>query len=204
MPPILTDNPEPGDILSVSQVDLRNNAQYVQNAFDKDHIVTFGIDSSAVALQGRHRQVSFDMGASNNAPLPAGTDGLLYDFSANLYFRGAGYANTVKLTNSNALPLSAANGFSFLPSQGNVAGGIVVQWGLGTSINPAGTTTIVFPTPFSAAAYVVVGNPLFAGNTLALQINTKTANNFTCRVFTTLNGATQPSIPFSWIAIGPK
>lgn len=207
--PILKDKPEAGDILSVSQLDIQGNFDYVQNAFDKDHIVAFGQDSSGgtptQVLQGRHKQVSFNNRADDNLPLPAQTNGLLYTSIANLYFRGSGYANTVKLTNSNALPLSATPGRSFLPSPGNGGAGIVVQWGSKSPVAAGGITANVFTPAFSAVPYFVGITPVYTGANLdkdnPLQIKgVPTAAGFSVQNST--NGTNIAS--YYWIAIGPN
>lgn len=205
MPPILTDRPRPGDILSVSQIDLQNNAEYVQNAFDKDHIVTFGQNSSAVDLEGRHKQVSFQSRGNDNLPLPAGTNGLLYTSISNLYFRGAGYANTVKLTNSNALPLNATPGLSFLPSPGNIADGIIIQWGSQMPVPVAGITSNLFSPAFSSAPYFVGITPVYTGISLNRVNPLQIKNAPTMLGFDVQNGSGGTDVAsYYWVAIGPK
>lgn len=202
MPPILTDKPEPTDILANSQVDLQNDMEYLQHAFNKDHIVAFNEDSNsgtpAGNQQGRHKQVSFNNRSFANIAVPTSMEGILHVFNENLYWRSGSLPGSVKMTNVNVgVPVAALNGYSFLP------GGLMIAWGEGLSVFP-GVSTVIFPLAFSAAPYSVTATIFSAGNTLALQVNTITAADFTFQAFRTSSNVSQNNTPIKWIAIGPK
>lgn len=104
-------------------------------------------------------------------------------------------ANHTQLSTS-AKPLSAQNGYSWLP------GGMLIQWGLNFA-NGGADTSITFPISFSAAPYSIQTTfyrSTGSTSTLPLYISTATAPSATkFKVWNPVGGH-----DFYWIAIGPK
>jgi hypothetical protein len=147
MPNQFQDIPLAGDLLSISQGDLKQNFDYIQGSLGKDHQLVFGHTDTGTTFEGRHIQVSLNDRTNANLAMPGdGTDSLLWSSSGNLYWKDTTIASGVQITNKNVLPSAIANGgFSFLP------GGIMICWGTtafaGTSLAinfPNGGFTTVF------------------------------------------------------------
>lgn len=190
--PVYTDRPQAGNILSNSQVDLRNNFNYLDVALARDHNIAYA-DAAADVTQGYHVKVSYKAQGSVDPGLPTSADSFSYSFGGNQYWKNATTASGVQMTNTNVgSPVNATNGYTFLP------GGLMIQWGQGTS-----SANINFPLAFSSAPFSVTANVLSAGNTLAVQINTVSSTQFSYNVFKN-SGGTMAGIIFSWMAIGPK
>lgn len=83
----LQNKPDPGDFLTVSQGDLKQNVQYFQATLNKDHQVVFG-DTNASTFEGRHRQVALKGQTLPYATVNDGEMGTVYAGSdRNLYWQ---------------------------------------------------------------------------------------------------------------------
>lgn len=193
---MLTSKPDSGDILSVSQVNLKDNFDYLRTSLNKDHIVDFSVDSSD-ALQGRHKQVSFNNRAFASLAVPAGTEGLVHVFNGNIYWRSINMPSSVQLSNDNVgTPLAATSGYSFLP------GGLMIAWGKSAIVN--GNNTIAYPKAgFSSNPSVTISpvmssalpaTRLFFVRTISSQTNLELFSGY----------STGDCGFVQWIAIGPK
>lgn len=198
MPNQFKDIPLPGDLLSVSQGDLKGNFDYIQGALGKDHQIVFNDTDTGTSFEGRHKQVSLD-NQTVAAVQTAFTDGAqvaLFSLSGNLAVTFSTYpALAATLLTLNSKPPSAlANGYSWLP------GGMLIQWG--TNAAPGnGAGVQGFPTAFPTACFVVLVTEKRTGSPSGVDqvyVQAKTTANFT--YFTTTSGAGFAS--FDWIAIG--
>lgn len=153
MPNTFQNIPNPSDLLSVSQGDIKGNFGYIQGALGKDHQIVFGDSDTGTSFEGRHLQVSLK---NQNGSAPTITDGansMIYSDNGNIFWTSASAAGPFQLTNLNGY-LAATNGYSFLP------GGILLQWGnfaiAGVTTNP--TFPIAFTTVYTVVAIPSVGD----------------------------------------------
>ena len=89
-----------------------------------------------------------------------------------------------------AQQLLAVRGYQKLP------GGLILQWGQETN-GAAGTTAIVFPTPFLAACYVVMVTPRNLNMSSSINVS---ASSYTTTGFNMF--ADTGELPTSWFAVG--
>ena len=185
--------PQPQDIPANSQGQILQNFQYLvpsaaTTGLKRDHQMLM-VDTANT--DGVHKQVTF--AANQTTPGFTGNVSVLYPNTANgqsqLFFNNA--AQNVQLTTAIAsVPTIAANGVTFLP------GGLLLQWGSGTSGVP-----VVFPVAFSVAVFAprVTVSPVGA-----------TGNTTTPPVITTVPTATGFAVgnfggqgfTYHWMAIG--
>jgi hypothetical protein len=176
--------PQPTDLLAVSQVDLLNNATYLDTFLEVEHQQS-GRDNSAVG-SGRHKTVS--MPNQGAAPaVPAGTTGILYQLTNELYHR-----NATRITQLTGNFAAAASGWTIL------AGGIKLQWGLRTTPNSSGV--ISFVPPFSAPPWTIQVSLYRASGNQSVTIDSGTPPTAAGFNYLTSSGG---SIGIYWFAIGP-
>lgn len=199
--PILTDTPLGPDILSDSQVDLRNSFNYLQSALDRDHKVQFDVATGTDNQQGLHRKLSLFPTGMANPPLTPGAQTMMFTSSSDLYIQNnSNFAAKVQLTN-NAMgaPSNASNGYTWL------AGGMIMQWGTTALLLQLSTTPVVFPIAFSAVPYSVVITPVYTGISLNQTNPITIRGNPTALQFVIQNALSVANqIRAYWIAIGPK
>jgi hypothetical protein len=194
--PTFQDIPQPGDILSVSQVDLENNFAFLSQSLTKDHDIAFSLNSATTEV-GYHKKVTLEASINNNIAMPSSADSLLFSFAGNIYWKNPTLAAAVQMTNANVgSPLIAAFGYTFLP------GGLMVQWGKTAS---SGAPLLVnFSPVFSATPYAVLTTVSSATANQSSQVTASNANSFTFAVYTGDTGAISSGKNVFWIAIGPK
>lgn len=166
--------PLPGDNLSVSQGDLKNNFGDANTSFGKNH---YPFDDLTLN-NGKHKFVDMPVSAAIPAGLAAG-EGTFYTKTAtsesNAFYSpdnsGDEYQMTRALTaqftkfGTNTATNGTNNGgWTFLP------GGLILQYGFNST---SGTSGIVFPFPFPTAVFSVttsigtaMGAPTLAGFTM--------------------------------------
>jgi hypothetical protein len=166
--------PDPTDAQSVSQGDLKNNAQYFQAALNKDHQIVFG-DTNATTGEGRHRTVSLlNAGGTPAWPID-GTSGQLYVNAGSLFYQSNAGATNVQLV--SGATVSANPGSVFLSN---------MTMKFGTAACAASTTTIVFfegggfPTNLRA---VTIGPEFAAPTNAVVQIVASGLASFTIQNF---------------------
>lgn len=202
--PILTQTPQPGDILATSQGDLLSNTTYLKTALARDHNVAYNTNANTDATQGFHNSISFLQGSASPS-VPAGANSFFWSRNTDLYWRPSG-GSKVQLTNANMGVNAATTGYSFLP------GGLAIQWGQGTTPaigGTAGQILITFPKSFSSAPYSIQCTAQQASGaaplpTACVASPSVTASQFTIQVSTPGSSSTWRNVPFYWIAIGPK
>ena len=185
--------PNPGDLLSDSQSQLKNNFQALDNVFAVDHFEF----SDSTANKGFHKQVRMinqatvgpALGTANGALFA----GLVSGNSWPIWKNSLG--STVMLSGPTNNSIS---GYVYLP------GSILLQWGRVTGKTGAWPTTDQtqnFNTPFNVAAYTVYTTFIgpTSNSTGDICINTLNAANFHWQ-FTGASGASFDG--FYWLAIG--
>lgn len=194
--PILTDNPDAGDVLATSQVDLQNNFRFLSAALTKDLNILFGLDS-ATADVGYHKKVTLIASANSNIVMPVSADSLLFSFGGDFYWKNNTLATAVQMTNAAmGVPTNAAFGYTYLP------GGLMLQWGKSIS---AGAPLLVNFTPvFSAAPHTISTTVSSATANQLSQVTASNANSFTFVVYTANTAAISAGKNVFWMAIGPK
>ncbi len=187
--------PNPGDLLSDSQSQLKNNFQALDNIFAKDHFEF----SDSTANKGFHKQVRL---VNQAAPGLAGASGALYA----ILYDGNSWPIWENALGSTFLATSAtqgsANGYASLP------GGVLVQWGFKAQTS-TGTGTVTFATSnksFITNCFMVITDAVYASNvatpngtaTVIIDSFTKSNLGFDYKMFT----SSADIKGFYWIAIG--
>lgn len=196
--PIFQSIPNANQILAISQVDLKNNFEFIRFALGKDHAIAFGDDSSTNTV-GLHNQLSL-LARSNNPALLSGANAMISSNSGNLYWKNATTPAAIKLTVTQAaVPTNATNGVTFLP------GNLLMQWGQSTTTDTAfpALPTVNFTAAFSAPPYSVqctIFNSADAGRVVQVRAVTATTMTVTTR---DTGGGKVANITYSWLAIGP-
>lgn len=157
-------------------------------------------------LQGDATFKPYAVNLANRTSLPITADPAVIADTYLLYSKkdGAGNvqvyvenpaAKVTKLT-SNIVPVSATNGYTYLP------GDILLQWGKFTAVG-SGNTDVFFPVAFSGAPYSMTITLYRASGHVAesFYITTHVAPDATH--FLVYNGFTTAQA-FFWQAIGPK
>lgn len=181
--------PQATDDPSQSQSQMLTNFNLANTYFGVNHVAF-----NAVSDQGKHNFSTYvDQGGD---PATAVNEIALYskDVGGNstLFLRKENNGAVVQMSNLN--PVSAANGYTFLP------GALLLQWGFSVIAGLA-DTTINFPITFSAQAYSVVINLInLPSATVIPTLNTGTVSATSFEV--SYNGAVASNI--YWMAIGPK
>lgn len=181
--PAATDDP------SQSQSQMLTNFNLANTYFGVNHVAF-----NAASDQGKHNFSTYvDQGGD---PATAVNEIALYskDVGGNstLFLRKENNGAVVQMSNLN--PVSAANGYTFLP------GALLLQWGTATLI-ALGDTTVNFPITFSAQAYSVIINLInLPAATIIPTLNTGTISATSFQV--SYNGVVNTDI--YWMAIGPK
>ena len=138
--------PSGADIPSMSQSQIQTNFQQLENVFGADH---YAWDYATTLLRGLHQQVTLPQLAA--APATTSTQLAVYTksdgTSPQLFVRRKSSGTEIQMTAAQN-PVVANPGYTFLP------GGLLVQWG-NLSIVGSSTSTITFPTAFSASPYSV-------------------------------------------------
>jgi len=171
---------------STDQPDMQINNDSIDDLISVDH---YGFNDNN---GGFHKVIDLVNQIAIPA-LPSGVGMQLYSGANNLIFKNAQIPMGTFLTNSNAPPIIATTGSTFL------AGGMIMEWGGGlTDIN--GIFNEPFPYPFSTIYSVVSGI-----NSLSTDF---TVTQFTLGTDITLTAKNQaantpiPGIQVWWIAIG--
>lgn len=135
------DIPLETDLINVSQKDILQNFQAINNAWDENH-VEFNTTNT-----GKHKFVEMP----NQTSDPSGDIDEMTLFSkevagvSELHYKRNNEANSYQLTSTNPNPV--ASGYTFLP------GGLLMQWRFLTGALKNDGANILFPTPFSATPF---------------------------------------------------
>jgi hypothetical protein len=208
--------PLPGDFLSDSQGDIRNNFTTADNSFGRNH-TNFSVTTDA----GKHKFVEMvitDPVTTPPVPALAGGSGTIYTkrpagpgTPTNIYYTPGATGDVFQLTNVtgglnyplfgkfvfnyNGVGVLYAGGWTFLP------GGLILQYGV-ANVQPDGSV-ITFPLSFDVIPYTVQLTAQTTTNTNRfLYITNITTTDFTIRSRTAFDTAINST--FSWIAIGAK
>jgi hypothetical protein len=200
--------PQPTDLLSDSQQDLLNNFTAANTSFGINH---YAFDNGTVD-NGKHKFVSLTTQGTTIAgsPATAATDVAVYNRSQvgldsgkqNLYYKfqnqGAGIGTDVILTRFLS-PVSATNGYTFIP------GGFFVQWGVVTTAATSGTVTFsTANVQFPSNCFNVSITPKYTGaapnGNATYAFDSSTLSNV--KFDWTLNTNSGAYTGFYWIAIG--
>lgn len=184
----LNDVPKSGQTLGGTQPLIQANFADIETDFKVNHENFNDTDA------GKHKFLQ--MPEQGSAPATAAGEGGLYTKDANsepcLFYRRETNGDEVQLTTS-ATPTLAEDGYTFLP------GGLLLQWGLET-IPDFTTTTVTFPTAFSAAPYNIVASAkasTASEKSYGQVVNTPIAASFEWR------NSTGTAAEVYWQAIGP-
>jgi len=156
---------------SADQPIMQTNTNSINSIIGVDHF------SFNTANGGYHKQVSLVNEAT--PALPSGVGCMLLSGSNNLIFANAQIPTGVFLTQSNAPPVVAIKGSTFLP------GAIVMQWGQGTTTGGIFNDTYIYP---MTTTFVI-----FSG-----------VQGFTGEVITNASILTLGPPPFSNVTVGAK
>lgn len=188
--------------LDIDYLNIQGNFQQLDTTFGVDH-VTY---SNVTPQNGYHTSIHLNpistvaTNPPNNQPVvpPATVAGIGQLFSSQindgntvdtaLYFL-TGNGLLSQLT-ANIQPLSAQNGYTYLP------GGIIMQWGISAVV--ANLNTINFTIPFNTAAYNISITPFSTAGTPTGRIYNRVLQPTFFRVFVTNSDVTF----VYWTAIG--
>ncbi len=135
--------PQPGDLISVSQDNLLQNFQAINDSYDVNHIL-FNL-----AGDGKHKfvemptQITDPAGGASEVTIFARAETLPFVGEVNLWYKRNAEATAFQLTGTN--PLNDASGHTFLP------GGLLMQWLLVAS--PNDNDLVDFPIAFGDTPY---------------------------------------------------
>lgn len=179
--------PQPGDLISQSQVDILNNFTSIGTAFDVNHV---DFNQSGA---GKHFKVEMP----NQSPGPTGVAGqaTIYANGGDIWaIKGAGTAYQLTDGASGNVDSTSTNGSSFLP------GGMIIKWGTSTIIGGTNNIGVTYTTSMPAATFTANGtlNTNAAGALYTIGINGKSLTGFTINVNPTPPG----NLTIFWVAIG--
>ncbi len=182
--------PQPGDLISVSQDNLLQNFQAINDSYNVNHVL-FNL-----AGDGKHKFVEMP----NQTAEPAGAASEITIFSrfttlpatgvVELWYKRNAEANAFQLTGTN--PTNATKGLTFLP------GGLLLQWNTETDV--VDNKVYEFLDFFSASPYSIIITPTrdaTAVRSMYVKEGSVTAGQFAIRT---------SSANFNklfWMAIGP-
>jgi len=195
--------PNPTDLISNSQSQLKVNFGQLNTQFGVDHVP---LNNGGSNGSGFHTKVTL---VNGSGPAAIASNPILYSKTSGygkneIYMRqavGDGGAE-VQLTNLAQVVQNSSTGSTF------VGGGAVLKWGqFSASVNSpyTGTVTSNFTSPFPSGAQCVVAS---AFNTNAancsFQVSSWNASSVTLNIRTAPSGASGPSISYSFVyfAIG--
>ena len=159
--------PRPTDLLSNSQADLLSNNTSINSTFSQNHIPL-----NVATNNGKHTFV--ELVANSGSPPTASGEGTLYTFTSgsvtDLWYVPDASGNDYQLTRTNASKFSlfgannnyqaaggsnasVTGGWTFLP------GGLILNYGSASSLNPGGSITVKYANPFTSSTYSVVVTP---------------------------------------------
>lgn len=191
--------PQPNDLLSKSQADIKNNFLSANTSFGVNH-TAFDVAVNA----GKHKFVEMPIQAlpgtlANEGSLYTNTAGqsqLFYtaDAGARAYQLtraiDASFATFSTSTNYPAARTGQNGGWTFLP------GGLLLQYGLYSNSSGGGGDFVKYPIPFTSTPFSVTLTMIRnSSNTDALYVHTVTNTQFGYR-------DTSSGNPFYWVAIG--
>ena len=189
--------PQPGDLISVSQDNLLQNFQAINDSYNVNHVL-FNL-----AGDGKHKfvemptQTSDPAGAASEITLFSRTQSLPSTGIVNLWYKRNAEADAFQLTGTN--PETTVDGHTFLP------GGLLLQWGqhfpIGGIIDGTASANVSFPISFGTVNSVTV-TPVRDGTSARgfyiKSLASTTPTGFTLRVEGTgINGA-------FWMAVGTQ
>lgn len=169
---------------SADQPIMQTNTNSIDSLIQVDHY-SFNDNNG-----GYHKQVNLVNEA--NPGTPAGVGSVLFGKSNEWHFQNASLGvNSIQMTNSAAFPVAAAQGRSFLP------GGIVIEWGNGTTGVGTGVLTQNF-----ISAYTTIFCALATAASTGDAIANVAYNTTQMNVITKNNSGAIVSRPVSWMVIG--
>src|SRR5882757_2735630 len=129
--------PNPSDLISVSQGDIKGNFGYLNTTLGKDHQIAFG-DTSADSKEGYHKVIHHVVQVADPAPIASVQQTYAKNYTPN--FTGATPDTQLfSMTGSGGLSQLTGNDAE---SDGWVwLGGVLLQWGKVNSPGVAGTVT---------------------------------------------------------------
>jgi len=191
--------PNAGDLLSVSQGQLKTNFTAANTSFSRNHI-----PFSTATNNGKHTFIEMPIRAGIPAPAPGLIlgEGTVYTKNtttftatteATTYYTPDNTGNEYQLTrtiSSKFGSFSTATGWTFLP------GGLLLQWGQVAA--PGSSGQVIFPVAFTTAAFSIQLTVQSTATTFALIDNTTPPTLTTFNYKTALAGV----VSLHWIAIG--
>lgn len=133
--------PQANDQISVSQQDLLDNFNYLDNILNREHVQLPRNDANPQV--GGHRFMSMVDQSPSIPTIPAGSSGVAYTFANQFFFTNA-LAQTFQLTGTAT---AGVNGAYVLP------GGIKLVWGQGTTVSTTNPLSVTFPASGFSAVY---------------------------------------------------
>jgi len=180
--------PNAGDLISVSQQQIKDNFTILNTAFEINHV------GLTVANAGKHNACVFPQGSGIAT---AADEGAIYTKdvggSPNLYWRRKSSGDQIQMT-TNHTPSAAATGYTFLP------GGLLMQWGT-VSVSTGSSANITFPTAFSVAPYSITANFIRSSTTTVHGLYILNGSVSTTK-FQTVSAGTTGNHNIYWMAIG--
>lgn len=132
--------PQPTDLLSDSQGDIRDNFIQIDTAFKVDH---YALND---ANQGKHNAIHLPVVAALPFPATAANEIAIYNRANALYMRDPSSGAEMQI--SGGVTTAGATGSTVLP------GGIILKWGSLSFTHPT-TTTVTFAVAFPTSCYNV-------------------------------------------------
>lgn len=188
--------PNPADLISTSQGDLKNNFQYFQASLNKDHQIVFS-DTNMTTFEGRHRQVSLKNLHGIVPTISDGADSQIFSDNGNLWANTTvvGAPVPAQLTTfvaDSVVPgptFGKSIGWTFLP------GGLIMQYG--TASTAGSTKTVTYPIPFPTGIFSVVATIVTSSPSRFVMVSTSVSPT---TQFVATGSAS--AFAFNWIAIG--
>lgn len=201
--------PIAGESLGSTRDRIRGNFEEIATVEAINHIAFNAVG------KGKHKYLQMPEVTASGAGVPvtlANEGGVYVDVGpnpaqANLFFRGESNGFNYQLTraiaastalfgintnNYNGVGVTFTGGWTFLP------GGLLLQYGLVTSLPPNGIKTVTFPVAYTSACFSVSLNPVTSGlpnNQCILNANPTTTN------FVINNNSSTFTRAF-WMAVG--
>jgi len=203
--------PNASDLLSDSQVDIKENFGYLATTLGQDHQIAFG-DTDTASGEGYHKVIHYVKQGANPAAIASVLQMYAKDYTPN--FTGA-TPDTQLFTRTGAGGISQLTGNDANTDGWCWLGGILLQWGRKTGLSgmwPAGNQTLTFKDrgpsnhgiPFPNNCFAVITS--FIGNAVLAPVST---GDIAIQSISTLNfvwqftGSTSATYDgFYWIAIG--
>ncbi len=182
--------PQPGDLISVSQDNLLQNFEAINDSYDVNHVLFNQTGDGKHKFVEMPAQTSDPAGATTEVTLFSRTKTLPSTGVVDLWYKRNNEGTAFQLTGPN--PTNATKGLTFLP------GGLLLQWNTESTV--ADNQAYTFLTAFSSAPYSIILTPTrdaTAVRSMYVKEGTVATGGFSIRT------SSSAFNNLFWMAIGP-